>query len=118
MIIDAMDIPLHRPLRRLCAGVQRQRLHPPGHPPAGGRHEGLRHGGARRPSPLVVARDKFVYIEGHPGRRRAKGRQGGKAEALTKSSAKKRRGPVPAVPVGGPYPWQHSREIVTLISIR
>ena len=43
MIIDAMDI--------LYTG-QRQRLHPPGHPPAGSGQEGVRHGGEKDPQPL------------------------------------------------------------------
>ena len=48
MIIDAMDILYTGQVD----GFQRQRLHPPGHPPAGGGQEGVRHGGEEDPKPL------------------------------------------------------------------
>ena len=90
MIIDAMDILLLRQLRRLCAGEQRQRLHPPGHPPAGGRDEGVRHGGEKDPKPFIVACDKFVYIGVvGPGPRRPAAAAPKKGGAPAKKGAKK-----------------------------
>ena len=49
MIIDAMDILYSGNVRRLCAGQQRQRLHPPGHPAARGGDEGDTAWGRKRP---------------------------------------------------------------------
>ena len=47
MIIDAMDILYSGNCGWLRPGVQRLRLHPAGHPPAGGGDEGVRHGGEK-----------------------------------------------------------------------
>ena len=53
----------HRQRGRFLPGVQRQRLHSPGHPHPRGGAGGLRFGERKTPEPFVAACDKFIYTE-------------------------------------------------------